>query len=262
MKKTIYTGLKAEFLKNKGTLTYWFTAASSMLIPFVMFLILLFKHQRFIPAAGQNIWDNFFWTNLDAVANLFFPFFIILTVALNLNIEHKENSWKKLLLLPVSRTRIYAHKVIFILLQIMCALLIFLLSILIFGYILGFIHPELKFVQHSPSFFLYLELLGRLFISILGILGIQYIVSLFVKNITLPLSIGIFSTIVALIITLAWKYAIYFPYSGSIIFNYHRKGKMNIEDWFGFTVSDLTSVVVFIICMVVGAYFFRRKEMK
>ncbi len=256
----ILRGFKVEFLKIKGSFTYWFTLISAALIPLVYFLIFLFKYKYFIPANDMNIWEQFFSYNLGVVSTLLFSFYIILTIALNLNIEHKENSWKKLLLLPVSRNEIYFTKVFFLLLQVLAALGIFLLSIVIAGLILGLIHPELMFLEQPFAALSSIKLLLKLFISILGIFAIQFVISLFFKNIIIPVSLGIFLGIVSLIITTRWEHSIYFPYSFPALFYYKFAGKLNVESWHGINITEIYSIAVFVIVMTIGTYWFRNKQ--
>lgn len=256
------TGIKSEFLKIKGSFTYWFTIISAILIPFLVFLIFLFKPEFNIPPEGVNAWDKFFDINLSIISSLLFPFYIILTVALNFNIEHKENSWKKLLILPVSRSSIYLNKALFLLLQITTALLLFLLAIFASGFVLGIIHPELAFLSHSIKLGPMLKALLRLFVSILGIFSIQYLLSLFFKNIIIPIASGMFFTIAALIVALRWKYAVYFAYAFPQIIYSASREQLNVKSWHGIFISEPVGIAIFLVAIITGMYIFKNKQLK
>ncbi|NOZ46032.1 MAG: ABC transporter permease subunit [Chlorobi bacterium] len=260
----IYKGLIAETQKIKGSFTFWFTIVGSIFIPFVFFLVYFFRYESFIPAESINPWVNFLNSNIKAIAFLLFPLHVILTVAININIEHKANSWKKLFVLPIKRENIYISKLIFLLFQIFISLLIFSISLFIFGGVLGFFHKELNFLEYAPDFLSHSKLMVRLFIAILGIFSVQYISSLFFKNIIIPISMGIFLTIVASLITSGWQYSIYFPYSFPMWFFLNSKQLVigNIETYYNLTTSEITSLSIFIIVNILGIIMFKYKTIK
>ncbi len=251
--------LKAEYLKTKGTATMWFTIGSALFLPVITFLMHLFKYKYFIPKEGINPWSNFFDTNFSLAATLFFPFYVVLSSALNLNIEHKSHSWKKLLILPVKRTSIFLHKGLFLLLQTLFAILLFLFSIICLGYLVGVIHPELKFLDYTPELGNFIWLLTRMLIASLGILSIQYFISVFFKNIIIPITIGVAGTIFTLIVTRIWKYAVYFPYSFSGIMYYSIHGKIQSSLHLGLTLSEWISIGLSLVVMLLGATIFKNK---
>lgn len=262
MINSIYKGLISERQKVKGTFTFWFTILGSLLIPFVYFLAYLFKHESFIPLESINPWGAFIQRNLQAIAFLLFPLHVILTIAININIEHKENSWKKLFVLPVSRDSIYISKLLFLLFQVFISLIIFTLSIFIFGGILGLVHSELNFLIYYPELCSYSKLIIRLFISILGVFSIQYFLSLLFKNIIIPISIGVFMSIVATIIASAWEYSIYFPYAFPMKFFLNSVQPAAVDAFYGLTISEFTSFATFIAVNVLGLILFKFKKIK
>jgi hypothetical protein len=262
MINSIYKGFIAETQKAKGTFTFWFTILGSLLIPFVFFLVYFFRPLNFILPESINPWDAFIQSNLKAIAFLLFPLHVILTIAININIEHKENSWKKLFVLPIKRESIYISKLIFLLFQVFISLLIFSLSMFLFGVVLGFVHNELNFLNYSPAFSSYSKLIIRLFISILGIFSIQYFLSLFFKNIIVPISLGVFLTIVATIIVQGWEHSIYFPYAFPMWFFLNTNQLAAMDTFYGLTLSEITSFATFISVNILGIIVFKSKKIK
>ena len=262
MISSIYTSFLSETKKVKGTFTFWFTIMGSLLIPFIYFLVYSFRFENFIPPTDINPWDTFIQGNLKAIAFLLFPFHIILTIAINLNIEHRANSWKKLFVLPVKRESIYIGKLLFLLFQIGVSLIIFTISILIFGLLLGLIHPELNFLEYTPQIVLLIKSITRLFIAILGILSIQFIIGLFLKNIIIPISLGIFLTIVASMIVQGWEYSVYFPYAFPMYFFINSTQLSSIDTFYGLTISEITSFATFISLNTLGLILFKLKRIK
>lgn len=262
MINSIYKGLIAETQKTKGTFTFWFTILGSLLIPFVFFLVYFFRYENYIPPESINPWDTFLKGNLKAIAFLLFPLHVILTIAININIEHKENSWKKLFVLPIKRESIYISKLLLLLFQVFTSLIIFSISIFIFGGILGLVYNELKFLNYYPEFYSYSKLIIRLFISILGIFSIQYFLSLFFRNIIIPISLGVFLTIVATIIVQGWEYSIYFPYAFPMWFFLNSNQLATVETYYGLTLSEITSFATFVSVNILGVLVFNAKKIK
>lgn len=262
MINSIYKGLISERQKVKGTFTFWFTILGSLLIPFVYFLVYFFRYENFIPLEATNPWTAFIQSNLQAIAFLLFPLHVILTIAININIEHKENSWKKLFVLPVSRESIYISKLLFLLFQVFISLIIFSLSIFILGGILGLVHSELNFLNFYPELCSFSKLMVRLFISILGIFSIQFFLSLLFKNIIIPISLGVFMSIVATIIASAWKYSIYFPYAFPMKFFLDSVKPTTVDAFCGLSVSEVTSFVTFATVNILGLILLKFKKIK
>jgi hypothetical protein len=162
----------------------------------------------------------------------------------------------------VSRNSIYINKAVFLLLQIVTALLLFLISIFAAGLVLGIIHPELGFLSCPLKIGNMLKLLLRLFVSILGIFSIQYLLSLFFKNIIIPISIGMFFTVAASIVALLWKYSVYFAYAFPQISYYASMGKLNVKSWNGIFIYEFVDIAIFLVLMIIGMCFFRNKQLK
>jgi len=252
----------AESQKAKNTFTSWFTVLGSLLLPLLFFLIYLFRSSYFIPDKGVNAWTQFFNHNFGALGSLLFTFFVILVVGLNLNMEHKANSWKKLFVLPVRKDILFTGKLLFMMVQIFASLLLFAISMLFFGIILGLIHPELGFLSSHPDITYLFELVLRMFISVLAVLSIQYFLSIFFDNIIIPISIGMFLTIASIILANGWSYVIYDPYAYSYIFVKNMNAEVNIPSWHGITTPEIMSVVYFIIINIVSLCYFKRKMIK
>ena len=262
MRNPIYNGLIAEYQKVKGTITLWIIILGSIGIPGIFFLIYFFRYKYFIPPEHQNPWDIFFQTNYQIFTVLAFPLFVIIIVAININIEHKDNYWKKLFVLPVRRELIFISKLIFLLLQVLLSLVIFLVSVFAFGSLLGLLHSELLFLDYPPEFLTVAKLLARLFISILGILSIQYLVCLWLRNIIVPISVGMSLAIVAIIIAPNWKYSIYFPYSTPKLLFLHTSESINLDTIQGLIIPEITSLVTFMIMSIAGLIYFKNKKIK
>lgn len=255
-------GLKAEYLKTKKTATIWFTIGCALFVPTVIFLIYTFRYKHLLPQGDVNPWIEFVKTNFNMTASVFFPFYVVLSAALNLNIEHKSHSWKKIFLLPTSRTNLFLNKGLFLLIQTFFALLLFSVTTIAMGYLAGILHPELKLAQHSPNLPWIFLLSCRLLIASLAILAIHYVLSLFFNNIIIPVTFGVLCSITALVITTSWKYSIYFPYSFTSIFYHNTFGKIAVTVWAGLTISEWLSIAIASIVTIIGCWLFQRKQLR
>ncbi|MDB5132911.1 MAG: family transporter protein, partial [Mucilaginibacter sp.] len=90
---------------------------------------------------------------------------------------------------------------------------LFVLFTLAFGNLLGVVKPELKFSQYNIAGLL-TQIYFKLFLSSLGILSIQFLLSLLFRDFLKPMGIGFVATITGVILASKdWEYAYTFPYS-------------------------------------------------
>lgn len=259
---TILRGIRAESLKTKRTFTAWFTLIGALLIPFVYFLIFFFRSEYFLPKGDENPWVRLITSNFQAIGFFMFSLYVIITIAINFNIEHKINSWKKLFVLPVRRETLYFSKLIFLLLQVMTSLLIFMSAITLSGVVLGFLNEDFLFFESSFPFpYLVLNSI-KIFIAILAVFSIQFLLGIIFKNAIIPISIGVFLTIVALTISSGWEYSIYYPYSFTAHFALDLVGIHSAPTVTFWNESEILSVVLFLVVNATGILYFNRKEIK
>lgn len=109
------------------------------------------------------------------------------------NIEHQTNAWKQLLSLPVSKMKVFAGKALlsFVLLFMACILLV------VGTIILGI---SLKFGTDIPILNL-LKMCFFPFLAALPFLALQTWLAISMKNQAIPLTTGIFGTIVSMYAT-------------------------------------------------------------
>jgi len=258
----LYKLLLAENQKVNHTFTAWFTVIGATLLPTIYFIIYFSKAFLFIPEEGVNPWTEFFKNNFNLLGMLFLPLFVVLVVGLNVNTEFKANSWKKLFVLPVKKEMIFVAKLLFLIAQLFITLLIFCFSLLFFGVVLGLLHPELGFLKVFPDFVYLIELILRLFVSVLGMLSIQYFLCLYFENIMVSISIGAFAFLASLVLVRGWEYAVYDPYAFTQLFSLRLSDSVNIPVWSGVTLPEILSVVYFLMINWISIYFFKRKVVK
>ena len=229
---TYYTSsIKNEFLKLKRTFTFWLTIISAFFIPIIFFLVYLFKSESLVPKINENPWDKFLGTQIVSVVPFLVPMFIILITSLIIQVEHRSNGLKHLFTLPVPKWSIYFGKLTMVITAIFTSFTLFYIVMILAGYTVGTIHPELKLTEFSPKHTLFIKALFRAFISVLGIVGLQFWLSFRIKNFIIPLGIGLVLLITGMVVYKGEE-AIYFPYAYNMISMISNKSDVSTIGWF------------------------------
>lgn len=247
------SAFRAEMLKSKRSLAIWLTAGCSLFIPLVWMLALIFKSETLLPQVSPAPWDYLF---MKAYQNstLLLPFFIVLIVNLIVHIEHRAGAWKLLYVQPVLKGYIYFPKLLFILLFVLVSHLLFATGVWLAGGISGSMVPEYNFLSSPPDLSVYIQLLLRSFIAVLGITGIQFALSYLLKNFSIPFGIGLAGVIFSIIAARAEE-IIYVPYAYPMLslFRYERAAGPLLAD------MHYYSILYFLLSAAAGFLIARRR---
>ena len=254
--------LIAEYKKSKRTSYLWLTIISSMLIPLILFLVYIIKPEYFIPETDVNPWLELTEGAYTAISSILFPFYIIIFISLITQIEHKNKMWKKIFVLPVRKETFFLSKLIFILIIIFVSLIMLDIGILTAGFVSGLFRSELNFLKFAPDFILLMKYTVFIFINVLGIVSIQYLLSLFFKHFILPVATGIFLTVTALILVNVWKGAKYFPYAFPQIYLNDLSGMIEIKHYGILSISEIVSLLTFVAISAIGLIIFVKQKVK
>ncbi len=218
MKAFIYyiSSIKNEILKLKNTFALWLSILSALFIPVLYFIYYLLKYDSLLPDEGVNPWDKFLKEQIMSVSSLLAPIFIVLLTSLIIQVEHKSAGLKHLFTLPVPKWAVYYSKLSAVFFMVLSTYVLFFGLMLVSGYLVGLIHTDLELANQSPNFTLPVKLMVRSFMSVLGIMGIQFWLSFRVKNFIIPLGIGLVLVITGLIIYRAEE-SLYFPYAYNML---------------------------------------------
>jgi hypothetical protein len=183
----------AEILKLKRTLALWLALLTPMLIVVLQFAFVL----RVPPARrAKGIWP------LLEQGNLMWPVFLLpltvcLLTALMNGVEHRENNWKHLFALPVSRWSVYAAKVVGAHVLLVVGSLAFFAGTLGAGYALHWLLPTVPFGPAPwPAL---LKKLALIFAGSGALISIHVWVSTRSKTFPLPLGLGVAAVLVSII---------------------------------------------------------------
>lgn len=256
--------LKAEFIKSKGTFYLWLALISASLMPSMFFLIRVFRTSHFIPKEGQNPWGRFFFEAYRATGLLLLPFFIVILISLISQIEHKNKAWEKIYVFPFRKEVFFLSKLTFIILIIGGSMLLFDLNLLGFGFLAGWIKPELQMVEFAvyPDFVILLERTTHLFISVLGLIVIQFFLSFYFKNFIVSVSIGIFMIVASIILSEGWDYSKYVPYAFGHLHIYEIMGALKLEKIGFLALTEWQSLGYLLAIGAASVAFFSQKSVR
>jgi len=211
--KGFILSFRSEFYKTRKTMGFWSAVMLPLLLCLLLFLGFFNKSDQLAHEPGAMLWFQFSGAILGVMGSLLLPMLIVF-IAYSVNsIEHKADTWKTLFSLPISKLAVYAAKYFYAFFLGFLCLALFVLFTLVFGNLLSVMKPELKFNEYRMESTL-TQIYFKLFLSSLGILSTQFLLSLLFRDFLKPMGIGFLGTIMSVILVAnSWKYAYLFPYS-------------------------------------------------
>ncbi len=211
--KTFPGLISAEYMKTRKTWAFWLSIFGGILIPAITFLVVK-SHPNLVANRMSNMpWYTFLKYNWQTVATFLLPLYVVLVTSLVVQTEHRANAFKKMLTLPYSRASYYWAKLFVILYYVALTHLIFMFSITIFGFVLGALIPETYFMDKPIPWVMMFTQISKSFLASLGIVAIQYLLSMRFRNFIKPIGFGFATTVAASVMLLGWKYVDYWPWA-------------------------------------------------
>jgi hypothetical protein len=262
--KGFLLSLQSEFYKSRKTLGFW----SAILLPLIIILLVsigfFLKADKLAAMASAQLWGTFFAIPIGIMGSLLLPIFVIFVSYSVNSIEHKSDTWKTLFTLPISKWSIYSAKFLYAVFLIFLSLMLFATFTWAFGNLLGIIQPKLKFSGYHMEKELF-QIYFKLFLASLGIISLQFLMSLIWKDFMKPMGLGFVAFIVGVILVQAakWEYAYTFPYSQPLLAIMGTSKKVKSAAGFEILTTDVyysigTAIVVFII----GYFIVERRSVK
>ncbi|MBW4890486.1 ABC transporter permease [Mucilaginibacter sp. HMF5004] len=273
--KGFILSLRSEFYKSRKTLGFWGSIVLPLLIVGLVFIG--YATHKFdantTKMPGMMLWLGYVAIVTAIMGNLLLPFYVIF-IAYSVNsIEHKADTWKTLFTLPIAKWWVYAAKYFYTLFLLFTCLFLFYGLLICTGNLLGILKPELHFADYSVAAYLG-QLYLKLFLASLGILSIQFLLSLLWGDFLKPMGIG-FLGLIAGWITLGvkWQYVYLIPYAhpNMVWANLQAATKTVKSKTIGampnFTIEIFTrevwvSLVFAAVIFVAGFFIVQRKSVK
>jgi hypothetical protein len=192
---------------------FWSAVLLPLLICLLLFIGFFNKSNHLANMPGMMAWLQFAGAILAVMGSLLLPMLIIFIAYSVNNIEHKSETWKSLFSLPIAKWSIYSAKYFYAFFLVFLCLALFMLFTVGFGNFLSMLKPELKFNEYHIEKLL-AQIYFKLLLASLGILSIQFLLSLLFRDFLKPMGIGFTLTIAGVIFAnVNWQYAYLFPYS-------------------------------------------------
>ena len=267
--KGFILSFRSEFYKTRKTAAFWSSVILPLVICFLRFIGFFSHSDNLAKQPGAMLWLQFAGAIISVMGSLLLPMLIVFIGYSVNNIEHKAETWKTLFSLPLSKLSVYSAKYLYALFLVFICLALFLLFTLGFGNLLGIIKPSLKFNEYHIEGIL-TKVYFKLLLSSLGILSIQFLLSLLFRDFLKPMGIGFAATIAGVILAgTGWQYAYLYPYSHAMLTvkSIHPRGggpgpatlDLNIDL---FTKDIFVSFAVAIGVFVLGYFIVLKKSVK
>jgi hypothetical protein len=253
--------LTSEYYKSRKTLNFGATILLPVILCTIVCLGFFAMADKFEKMDGKAIWGFFSGAILGVMGNLLLPLLVIFLANSVNSQEHKADTWKTLFSLPISKWTIYAAKYFYILMLLFISILLFALFTIGYGNLLGAIRPNLKFHDYQMKGLL-LASYFKLFLSCLGILSIQFLLSLIWSDFLKPMGIGFLLFIIGVVVnSVNWHYAFLMPYAHpaisikTMVTNPSVRSDVPINI---FTSEILMSIIVSTVVFFAGYYVVKR----
>jgi len=244
--------LKTEFLKAKRTLALTGVVLLPAFIALVAFLVFYIKSEDY-ARMGMNMWVVMGQTIFGLFGALLLPVLTMIVCYSINHIEYEADAWKNLFVLPIKKRTIYLGKITFGILLILASFALLCLLTFGVGQLLSVLKPELGFQDYNSNQLLLIFFL-KFFISIFGMFGIQFVVSIYWSDFIKPIGVGLAATVLGLMIA-SWKYSYLYPYSIPM-----RITQQFYKEDISILIKELGFSALFVVLFLVTGYFLILKK--
>lgn len=180
--------LSVELLKVRRSQAQWMMIAIPLLVVVLNVLILL---KRTVLASLDEAHWLHLWQNSSALWCYFMlPLYIALVTALLNGQEHKNQTWRLMLTLPISQRQLYVAKALLAWLFVLGANVVLGAAIALAIGLLGLAGAPL----HHAFAFAAPAMLAKVSLACLPVLMVQHALSWRLRNLVLPLAFGVIAT--------------------------------------------------------------------
>lgn len=202
---------KAELIKTKRSASFWLSLIGSAVIPVIFFLMYVIEPKN-AERYQVKPWELHFTQGWQAFAAFLLPMFVILICSLIPQIEYKNNTWKQVFASPQSVGNIFFSKYLSIIIMVLFLFLMFNIFMLLSGAVPTLFYSKYAFLKNSIDWGALLKLNFKTFVSLLGIISIQYWIGLRFRNFIVPIGIGL-GLLVSSLILIPWQHVDKVPYA-------------------------------------------------
>jgi lantibiotic transport system permease protein len=207
----------AELLKVRNTFAPWLILFAAFVVPFILFVEYM-EHVKEINSVPEiNPWDEGWSKCLKGSSIFIFPCVIVMETALLMNIEHRFNTWKYLLTLPVPTGFVYLSKLLINMILLAAFYILLIAFFLFFGWLFGYLYPKTGLLTQLPNFKSILHFSIKSFIAFLSVLSIHFWLSIRMRNMFINMGIGLVCIFMSIMTIKSPDIGIYYPYSFGLL---------------------------------------------
>jgi len=184
---------------------------------------------------------------------LLYPVLVAIFVYACCEVEYKNNNYKILFTIPISKSEIFFSKVLFIVLIVLFSIILSYSAFLLNGYFLSLIYPEIGFQNYDYREVIFYTFF-KLFVTLSAISMIQLSISLAFKSSIYPIGFSMFMLVFSVIVAQK-KFSDFIPYTGS----YNALTNIMSENT-SFARLDYNNIVMLILFLLISYYLFKRKR--
>ncbi|RYG13267.1 MAG: ABC transporter permease [Chitinophagaceae bacterium] len=261
--RSLLVSLTSEFYKSRKTLAFW----SAILLPLVICVLMSWgfinQATKLANDPAMVLWFRYITAILGVMGVLLLPVLVIYNTYAITNMEYKGDTWKSLFSLPLPKLSIYTSKYIYIVFLTFLTMFLFAVFIIGSGHVIQFIKPELEFGDYNPNTII-IKFFGKLFLSSIGIISIQFLMNLMWNDFLKPFGIGFLMTIMGIITaSVNWKYVDYLPYAyPNLTVTKIMATKGDINKMIVFDQGIYNSLICGAVVFIIGYFIVAKKTIK
>lgn len=195
--------VKTELIKKKRSGIFTLSVIFGALTVLILFAVQLYKlssGEESLPDIPKNYYTGILNTELIPFANFFFPVLMIFCASKIAQIDHKNKGWHLMETQPITKFSLFISKFLVLILCNLIAIVTFLVSTLLFEYIVTLIFDLPKHFLLDIPFTDFLHVGFRLFVISLCISAFQYVLSVLLPNFVWAFIIGFLALLVPLML--------------------------------------------------------------
>ncbi|MBA4495404.1 ABC transporter permease [Paenactinomyces guangxiensis] len=233
--------IKADGMKLKRTWVFW---------TILMTPLFLTGFLAVVYAARGDILKPHGWTGLIAWANYFLPLTVLLGITLLASmlasIEHDARSWKQSFAFPLSKSRLFISKFIWVNICLILSAILTVIGLTILGLLIQFEERVPWTLLLKEAFFPYL--------ASVSVISIQVWLSLNIKNQAVPILIGSLGAMISLFLAYAPQPVFHLlPWAYPPLASPLNEGMYTQWAWIGIALGGLL--------LWIGASHFSKREL-
>jgi hypothetical protein len=180
--------MSIEMLKVRRSQSLWMMIAIPLMV--VLLTVLMMVKRTAVGSLTANHWLQFWMSNSALWCYFMLPLYIALVTGLLNGQEHRNQTWRLMLTLPISQRQLYVAKALLAWLFVIGANAVLVAGAALTIALLGLAGARLDGAFAFPL----LAMFGKVTLACIPVVLIQHAVSWRVRNLVLPLALGVIAT--------------------------------------------------------------------